>query len=71
MSKSRNNPRKHRKIVRNKYLESILHIWGDDFGGTRGKDKTLGKLVRSREKQKLNKEIKEGNFYANNKCSSK
>jgi len=57
MSRSRNNPRKHRKIVKNKYLQIVLMIYGDDFGGTRGKDRTLSRLVRAREKQKLLKEM--------------
>ncbi len=59
MSRSRNNPRKHRKIVRNKYMQTTLSIYGDDFGGTRGKDKTLSGVARAREKQKLKKEVKE------------
>ena len=57
MSRSRINPRKHRKKVHNKYLQKILHIWYDDFGGTRGKNRTLSRLVRKREKNILKKEI--------------
>lgn len=59
MSRSRNNPRKHRKIVKNKYLQIILMRYGDDFGGTRGKDKTLSRVIRAREKQRLRKEVKD------------
>lgn len=61
MSRSRNNPRKHRKIVKNKYLQIILMRWGDDFGGTKHKNKKLSKLVRAREKRKIRMEIKDEN----------
>lgn len=58
MSRSRRNPRKRRKIVHNQYLQKILNIYGDDFGGTRGKNKRISRLVRAREKDNLIKEIK-------------
>ena len=59
MSRSRRNPRKHRKIVANKYLQITLMRYGDDFGGARGKDRSLSGLVRAREKRNLKKEMED------------
>ena len=58
MSRS-NKPKRHRKRVKNKYLQFILMRWSDDFGGTRKKDRTLSRLVRKREKKLLRKDIEE------------
>ncbi len=52
----------HRKKVHNSYLQKILHIYYDDFGGTRYKHKELNGMVRAREKERLFKEIKSENI---------
>lgn len=61
MSRSRRKPRNHRKVIKNKYMQGLLMIYGDDFGGTRGKDKSLSRLVRAREKQNTRKEVNKWN----------
>ena len=49
--------RYHRKVVHNSFLQKILMRYGDDFGGTRRKDKKLNGLIRQRLKNQEKKEM--------------
>ena len=62
MSRTYKDRGKHRKIVRNSFVQKVAKEWADDFGGTRGKHRNISKKIRSRLEIEANKEIKENEW---------
>ena len=55
--------RNKRWLVKNSYYKKLLHIWGDDFTSRKGKNRSLNRLARTRQKKidsrKIQKEMNE------------
>lgn len=58
MSRS-NKPRGwYRRIVKGKYIQSILMRYGEDIGSKHKKIREFSRLVRKREKRRISQEIR-------------
>ncbi len=57
MSRTFKDRGKHRKLVKNSFVQKVAREWADDFGGTRGKNRDISKKIRSRLKRQTNEEM--------------